>query len=56
MVVDPVKDDALGPRHCLLLLVSIIRVDLDSYNLQGEVLDMVYVRYGKDSSLPDCDV
>ena len=46
MVLDPVKDDALGPRHCLLVLVVIIGVDSDSYNLQGEVLETIFVEYG----------
>ena len=46
MVLDPVKDDTLGPCHCLLVLVLIIGVDWDSYNLQGEVLDTISVKYG----------
>ena len=56
MVLDPVKDDALGPRHCLLVLVVIIGVDWDSYYLEGEVLDTISVKYRKDSGLPDCEV
>ena len=46
MVLDPVKDDALGPRHCLLVLVVISLVNWDRYRPQGEVLDTIYVKYG----------
>ena len=46
MILDPVEDDDLGPCHCLLVLVVIIGVDWDSYYLQGEVIDTIFVKYG----------
>ena len=46
MVLDPVKDDTLGPRHCLLVLVVIIGVNSDNYNLLGEVLNTNSVNCG----------
>ena len=37
MVLDPIKDDALGPRHCILVLFVISWVNWDYYHPQGEV-------------------